>query len=372
MHLRETVQNLTIDDLKALSQRRLRKPVARADHAFWAGAMPDPNVRPNYHEAICKLYEFLDPPLQYVDAYDTLMGGAPVFNEVIQEILIQNAAYMVIDLSVPRHDSLFEAGFGFGSGIETFLYFDIMSSMRHLEQYKREKEQFTNFNEFKKLMPPQVQDTIFALPPREIPEWSIGSKAIYQQLASWFNNLMHTKSCETEKIRLDCCKINFEKRPCEFIRELNKINQMNTKHYYFTKFQSDHEDQEKFARDRLARIGLHPVDILADTVKHEPPLCQTCFFLRLADSIIIDGTSASSYLRDAAECAFTLGMAVGLLSRRLGMQKRKGVSKGLARPVRIKMLYEEKIGPIGMFAGLRSGWEVARWRDQIAMELENW
>jgi len=329
------------------------------DHAFWSIAMPDPHNRPRYYESIRRLYdEFLDPPMQYVDAYHPIMGGAPVFNQTVQDVLIDKALYMVVDLSCLRHNVLFEGGFGFGSGMQVIFYFDQRNPLRR--RYKNELDSVSNLNDLIRESPPQIQYALFAQPPRRIPVKPRGTPAVeaFRKLSNWFDEFLHSPGLKLRRRR--CCKVHFEDCECQFEGHMSSSLRRGGTKYYFTRFQAGHKEQEQHVRDFLMRRGLKPVYDLRDIVESESPLCQTCFTLRLADRIIVDGTSPQLYSRDAAECAFTLGMAVAI------------VRKFPEKSAKIKMLYEEAVGPIGMFAGPRSGWEAVKWRDQIDRELDTW
>ncbi len=353
----EIEKTLTIEELKQLDQGWFRNPQVPEKHAFWAGPMPNPSQRPRYHQVVERLYnEFLDPPVEYVDAYHSVMFAAPVFNETIQDILIGKAAYMVVDLSLPRHDVLFEAGFGLGTGIQTICYFDPRSSIR--QAYPTDCNRFPTLNELKKQLPTQLRDSIFAQPPQKVPEGRRVSKRSLSELAKWFNNAIHTPGLRLN--RRHCCKVHFEDRECEFQKQLDQLRKDTEAKYTYVSFQEDHREQGQQVRQHLERIGFKPCEDLSSIVENQPPLCRTCFFLQAADRIVVDGTSSDIYSVKVSEHAFTLGMAIGL-------------TKTFARKsAKIKMLYDEQIGPIGMFAGGRAGWHSNNWRDHVARELENW
>lgn len=350
---------LTIDELKRLSEPPPRGAPTPGDHAFWAIAMPDPHERPQYYMSIKRLYEeFLDPPISYIDAYHPLVGGAPVFNKTIQDILIDRALYIVVDLSCIRHNVLFEGGFGFGSGMQVIFYFDNENPLRR--KYRNELNGFSTMSDLRMAVPPQIQYAIFAQPPQRIPEKASGSHAVeaLKLLADWCDKSVHSPGLRLRRRR--CCKVHFDDCECEFEMHLSGSPRKGATKYYFARFQEGHKDKEQHVRDFLMRRGIKPVEELSVTVESESPLCQTCFSLRLADRIILDGTSPPLYSRDAAESAFILGMAVAFM--------RKFPEKS----AKIKMLYEEAVGAIGMFAGPRSGWEASNWRDQIDRELDTW
>ena len=65
----------------------------------------------------------------------------------------------------------------------------------------------------------------------------------------------------------------------------------------------------------------------------------------------MDGTSALMYNEQAAESAFMLGMAVAIVGKTM---KESAKGKSTKKSAKIKMLYEEGVGPIGMFAGGRA------------------
>ncbi|MBI2846534.1 MAG: hypothetical protein HYX82_01485 [Chloroflexi bacterium] len=352
----EIERQLTVEELRRLDERRARSTQAPVKHAFWAGPMPDPNVRPPYHETIKRLYDdFLDPHLKYVDAYHLIMSGSPVFNETIQNILIKNAEYIVADLSLPRHDVIFETGFGLGAGIQTILYIDVKSSIRR--SYPGDVLKFTKFDDIKKQLPPQMQDCLFVQPPRRVPEGVKATKrGALQELAMGFNENVHTPGLQITRRR--CCKIHFEDRECEFVKELVKLSRPRSG-YCLVGFQDDHEEQKERAINIFKRRGFKFVEELDDVVENEAPLCRTCFFLRVANRIIVDGTSAEVYNEESAESAFVLGMAVAIKAK-------------YEKSTKIKMLFDERVGPIGMFAGGRAGWQSERWRDQIDRELQDW
>jgi len=357
---------LTVDELKRLESSRARNPRRDEKYAFWAGPMPSPNERPEYHASVKKLYDdFLQPPVEYVDAYHPIVSGAPVFNETIQDILIRNALYVVADLSLPRHDVVFEIGFGLAAGIQTIFYFDAGSSIRR--KYPNESTRFATLNELKKLLPPEIGDVIFAQPPRHIPEGKRATRSSLEKLAPWFNSNVHSPGLRLS--RRQCCKIHFEDRKCEYARELAKLSRDSVERYYFINFQEGHEEQERHVETLLKRRGLVSVKDLTSIVESSSPLCRSCFFLHAADRVIVDGTSALTYNEEAAESAFILGMAVAIAGKaNKGPAKRKGTKKS----TKIKMLYQEGVGTIGMFAGGRASWQSRRWRDQIARELEGW
>jgi len=361
MLLLEREYELTLEELKALGIPVHGSSSRPRHHAFWAGPMPDPNGRPECHESIRRLYEFADPPLEYVDAYHEIMGGAPVFNQTIQDVLIRGAIYIVIDLSIPRHDVLFEAGFGFGTGIQTILYFDARSSIR--SKYTRESGRFTNLDSLKKEMPPHLQDVIFAQPPRKVPKYSEGTRVVLDKLAVWLNQFINKPGHNPS--RRECCRVHFEDKPCEFARELARVPRGSREQYFFSSFQEAHEDQEQLVRSELLRIGLLPVENVAQDANNEHPLCRACFELQVADLVVIDGTSSDLYSGTCGCSAFLLGMATG---RERTLRGKSTKSKRM----KIKMLYDEDIGPIGMFAGARAGWLGAKWREQIARELHGW
>lgn len=362
----ELERTLTVEELKRLEESRARNPRGGEKHAFWAGPMPSPSERPTYHSSIKKLYDdFLDPPLEYVDAYHPIVCGAPVFNETIQDILIRDALYIVADLSLPRHDVIFEAGFGLAAGIQTIFYFDAGSSIRR--KYPNDSNRFTSLSEVKKLLPPEIRDVIFAQPPRRIPEGERATKSSLGKLAPWFNSNVHSPGFQLPRRR--CCKIHFEDRECEFTKQLASLSREPTERYYLINFQEGHEDQEHHVEIFLQRRGLRSVENLTTIVDNSAYLCRTCFFLHAADRIIVDGTSALMYNEHAAESAFMLGMAVAIVGKTM---KESAKGKSTKKSAKIKMLYEEGVGPIGMFAGGRASWQSEKWRDQIDRELEDW
>lgn len=347
---------LTIQELKALGKARHRSLLGPSDHAFWAGPMPDPNNRPECHQSIQKVYdEFLDPPLTYVDAYHKMMGGSPVFNRTIQDVLINNAVYMVVDLSVPRHDVLFEAGFGLATGMQTIVYFDARSSLR--SQYPKEAPRFKGLKELKRELPSEMADALLAQPPMEIPQWGPGARAPFERLAQWINESIHSPGQAIR--RRECCKSHLENKKCEFTKQLRKLRGLGQV-YFYASFQIGHEDQRDFVMNALRRRGYVPVEEIPEIADSDHSLCRACLSSRLADRIVADGTSSDLYDKSCAESAFILGMAAGMTRKRPG------------DAVKVKMLYDEKVGPIGMFAGGRASWQGEKWRDHVTRELEDW
>jgi hypothetical protein len=179
----------------------------------------------------------------------------------------------------------------------------------------------------------------------------------FESLAQWFNRSVHSLGYAIR--RRECCKINFENKKCEFTRHLRERRRSGEK-YFYASFQTGHEEQKEFVITALRRRGFLSVEEIQEVAASDHPLCRTCLSLRLASRVLIDGTSSALYDKSCGVSAFILGMATGIGTKRQG------------ETVRIKMLYDERVGPIGMFAGARASWQGDKWRDQIAREVEDW
>lgn len=356
---------LSLDDWQALLQRQSRPTHVPSDFAFWSMAMPDQFDRSPYYGVIRTLYEQeeLDPPAEYVDGYHQLVTGAMTFNDFIQQSLIKDAWYVVADISVLRHNTLFEAGFGIGIGAQVFLYYDEHNPIR--SSYNEATGMVTGLGELKRGLPDELADVTIVTQPRRLVDSTgraVQRKGHRERVKTFFQEYLHSPGTSRVR-RRSCPKIHFEDRPCEFQRELDTLGgESDTspqQGYYYLLFQEGHEAQRNFAEAVLKAEGLVDVESAVPAqVNGVPALCRTCFKLQLARWVVVDGTAVRTYSKTAGQAALVLGMA-SAFSR-------------LREPKRIMLLYEEPLGPLAMFAGSRVGWRWASWRDDIGEELSEW
>lgn len=331
------------------------------NYAFWTMAMPNQYERPEYYRRISGWYSRGEcDPLGYIDGYHPLIAGSTVFNFFIQDSLIREAAYVVGDISVVRHNSFFEVGFGLGIGAQVRLYFDQGNPIRG--QYRREEGAFCTADETRSHLPPQLRDAEVADVPRDrVSGEALGRRDTVpvvtrdKDLKQFIREYVHGPLVSRMR-RRDCPKDHLANAPCEFKEQLAG---MESSRYFYLNSRDDHRVQGDFVSKYLEGKGLTNVStIIPGAVKDSVPLCQICFALRSAQYVIVDGTASRNYMVEAAECAFALGMAVAF-SRTRGRK-------------RVLPIYEEPAGPLGMFAGGRAGWSWGNWQTDIGGQLDGW
>jgi len=347
----------SLDDFQQLGKRSSGGETAVREHCFWSISMPDPNVRPKYYESIAKIYrDFLDPPLLYVDAYHSIMNGSPIFNETVQNLLISKADYMVVDLSCLRHNILFEAGFGMGSGMQVIFYVDLKNPIG--KKSEGPSAPLKTLKAIKDEFPKQIENALFTQPDRSIPIVSTNSHkhTNWDKISCWFQKHVHEPGTKLRRRR--CCKIHFVDEACMFQPQLDDLLTQKHGPHYYMRFSPDHKNQELYARQYLESNGFHPVESHSSIAENESYLCKTCFNLKLAKRIIIDGTSPDDYSKECAERVFILGMAVAKLR------------KAMPDNLKMKMLFEERVGAVGMYVGAKASWDNENWAEQIKRELD--